>query len=209
MAVALLMVSTAVLLQARRALEVFPPRLALQSFPQQINGWNSVDVPIEQETLDVLGRGDFLMRNYFPPAQSVPAINLFIAYFPSQRSGDTIHSPKNCLPGAGWSAVESTRIPLSLQGHDAFPVNVYVVAKGGEARRLVLYFYWAHGRGVASEYLAKYRLVVDSIKMNRSDGSLIRFTTPMSPGESVEAATQRVLPFVTETVSQLQAYIPQ
>jgi len=207
-AVTLLLVSAAVLLQIRRAHEVFPPRLALQSFPQHVDGWNSVDVPIDEETLKVLGPGDFLMRNYVHPAKDRPAINLFIAYFPSQRSGDTIHSPKNCLPGAGWSAVDSKQILFSTPGHDAFPVNVYVVAKGQD-RQLVLYFYWAHGRGVASEYVAKYHLVVDAIKMNRSDGSLIRFITPMSPGESVEAATQRVLPFVIETVSQLQAYIPQ
>ena len=207
-AVALLLASTAVLLQARRSREVLPPRLALQSFPQQIDGWNSVDVPIDHETLEVLGPGDFLMRNYFHPAVDHPPINVFIAYFPSQRSGDTIHSPKNCLPGAGFSPVKSEQILLSVPGHKPFPVNVYVVAKGQD-RQLVLYFYWAHDRGVASEYASKYFLVVDSIRMHRSDGSLVRFVTTILPGESVEAAKQRLLPFVTATVPQLKEYIPK
>jgi len=207
-AVALLLASTAVLLQARRSGEVLPPRLALQSFPQQIDGWNSVDVPIDQEQLEVLGPGDFLMRNYIPSALDRPAINLFIAYFPSQRSGDTIHSPKNCLPGAGFSPVKSEQILLSVPGHKPFPANVYLVAKGQD-RQLVLYFYWAHNRGVASEYVSKYFLVVDSIKMHRSDGSLVRFATTILHGESVENAKQRLLHFVTATVPQLKEYIPE
>ena len=146
------------------------------------------------DVLNVLGPGDFLLRAYRTENERTPYNELFIAYFPSQRTGDTIHSPKNCLPGAGWAPVESTRVPLSVPGQAPFIVNRYVIAKGGE-RQLVLYWYWAHDRAVASEYWAKIYLVTDSIRMNRSDGSLVRLTTHMFPGESVDAAMQRLVPF--------------
>src|SRR4029077_11904945 len=142
---------TAILLQARGRNEVFPERLPLKSFPEQLGAGTGEDKPIDQETLDVLGPGDFLLREYSPQLDTDPTVNLYIAYFPSQRMGDTIHSPKNCLPGAGWLPVENDRISLPLPGHPPFPVNRYVIAKG-DSRLLVLYWYWAHDRGVASEY---------------------------------------------------------
>jgi len=121
---------------------------------------------------------------------------------------DTIHSPKNCLPGSGWSPIESRPITLSMPGHAPFPANRYVIAQG-DSRRVVLYWYWAHNRGVASEYWAKYYLVADSIKMNRSDGSLVRITTPLSPGETADHAEQRLHPFVSDVLPLLETYIPR
>lgn len=165
-------------------------------------------MPIDKDTLQVLGPGDFLLRIYNLEDRSEPYLDLFIAYFPSQRAGDTIHSPKNCLPGAGWAPVESGRLALAVPGHSPFPVNRYVIAKG-ESRQLVLYWYWAHDRGVASEYWAKYYLVADSIALNRSDGSLVRVTTPLLPGESVDKAQERMMPFVDAVVPRLQNYIPR
>ena len=208
-ALAVLLIGAAALfLQAHTRSEVFPSRLPLQSFPQQLGDWKSYDVPLEKDVLEVLGPGDFLLRVYQDqPVQQAP-IDLFIAYFPSQRAGDTIHSPKNCLPGAGWAPVESSRVMLSVSGQTPFPVNRYVIAKG-DSRQLVLYWYWAHGRGVASEYWAKYYLVADSIRMNRSDGSLVRVTTPLVPGESADTAEQRILPFVADVVPLLPNYVPR
>ena len=205
---AVLIVATAIFLRARSHGEVFPPRLTLQSFPHEIAKWTGNDITIDKDTLQVLGPGDFLLRIYSDPQQDLPYIDLFIAYFPSQSTNDTMHSPKNCLPGAGWAPIESTRITLEVPGHVPFPVNRYLIAKG-DSKQVVLYWYWAHDRGVASEYWAKYYLVADSIRMNRSDGSLVRVTTPLLPGESPEAAQQRLLPFVAEIVPKLQTYIPR
>jgi exosortase D (VPLPA-CTERM-specific) len=199
---------TATLLQAHSRAETFPPRQALQSFPEEIGALKGTDIPIDKDALEVLGAGEFLLRDYANPDGQQPAVNLYIAYFPTQRAGDTIHSPKNCLPGAGWAPVQSSRTKLSVPGHGPFPVNRYVIAKG-DLRQLVFYWYWAHDRGVASEYWAKYYLVADSIRMNRSDGALVRVTTLLSPGESAEAAEQRVLPFVNEIVPKLDSYIPR
>jgi len=199
---------TAILLQARSRTEVIPARLPLGSFPAQLGTWSSQDIPLDKETLDVLGPGDFLVRGYRDPDSDLPYVDLFLAYFPSQRAGDTIHSPKHCLPGAGWTPEENDRITLSMPGHAPFPANRYVISKAG-ARKLVLYWYWAHDRGVASEYWAKFYLVKDAIRMNRSDGALVRITADMFPGETPDAAQQRLRPFTSDVIPLLDDYIPR
>jgi EpsI family protein len=209
---ALLIAGAAVLLQARARTEVFPPRLPLKQFPAQLDGWSGTDIAIEPEVLQILGPGDFLLRVYQKNTEDAqpktPYVDLFIAYFRSQRAGDTIHSPQHCLPGSGWTPIENRRILLTMPGHAPFPANRYLIAKG-ESRQLVLYWFWAHDRGVASEYWAKFYLVTDSIKMNRSDGSLVRITTPMLAGETADQAEQRILPFASDVMPLLDTYIPR
>lgn len=205
-----LIVLTAILLEARGRVETIVPHLPLSSFPTQVGEWSGKILTLDQETLDVLGPGDFLLRQYHDSVQQskLPYVDLFIAYFPSQRAGDTIHSPKHCLPGSGWAPDENARVTLALPGHSPFPANRYVVSRG-EDRELVLYWYWAHDRGVASEYWAKFYLVKDAIQMNRSDGALVRLTTAMLLGENAEAAQQRLQPFAAEIVPLLDTYIPR
>ena len=205
---ALLIAAAALFLHAHSSGEVFPSRLQLSTFPAELGGWQGTDVSIDKDVLAVLGPGDFLLRVYQNDSQAQPYIDLFIAYFASQRAGDTIHSPKNCLPGAGWAPVDSRQVTLSLPGHVPFPANRYVIAKGDQ-RELVLYWYWAHDRGVASEYWAKYYLVADSIRTNRSDGALVRLTTQMRPGESADDAERRLLPFAGNIIPLLNNYIPR
>lgn len=203
---AVLIACTALFLQAHNRQEVLPGRLPLQSFPTQIASLTGVDISIDKDQLEVLGKGEFLHRVYDDRQQ--PFIDLFIAFYPSQRTGETPHSPQNCLPGSGWAPVENTRISLQMPGHAPFPVNRYVIAKG-DSRELVLYWFWAHNRGVASEYWNKFYLVSDSIKMNRSDGSLIRITSPVLAGETIQAAQQRITPFVSSVLPLLNEYIPR
>jgi EpsI family protein len=205
---AVLLAATALLLHARGRYEIFPPRRPLDSFPRQLGNWVGSDVAIPDDALAVLGKGEFLLRTYQSDSVRNPYVDLFVAYFPSQRAGDTIHSPKNCLPGAGWSPVESSRISLSLPGQAPFPANRYVIAKGTD-RSLVLYWYWAHNRGVASEYWAKFYLVADSLRMNRSDGALVRVTTPLRSGEDLDTVQARLLSFAGEFSPILNSYIPQ
>ena len=203
-----LLAATALLLHARARYEVFPPRLPLDSFPRQLGNWVGSDVAIPDDALAVLGKGEFLLRMYHNDSVRNSYVDLFVAYFPSQRAGDTIHSPKNCLPGAGWSPVESSRISLSLPGQTPFPANRYVIAKSTD-RSLVLYWYWAHNRGVASEYWAKFYLVADSLRMNRSDGALVRVTTPLRSGENLDTAQERLISFAGEFSPILNSYIPR
>jgi EpsI family protein len=204
----LLMAAAGLFLQAHGIQEVFPPRTPLQLFPKQLGPWSGTEHHIDKESLDALGPGDFLLRDYKQANENQPAINLYIAYFRSQRAGDTIHSPKNCLPGSGWTAVDSSREILSFPPHVPFPVTRYIIARG-DSRELVLYWYWAHDRGVASEYLAKYYLVADSMRMHRSDGGLVRISTLMNPSELPASAEQRLLPFAQKVVPLLGTYIPR
>lgn len=204
----LLLVATGLLLHARSSNETLPRREPLALLPHQLGVWTGTDVTIPQEILDILGAGDFLLRIYREPAPSQSYVDLFVAYFPSQRSGDSIHSPKNCLPGAGWSPVESTRVTLSLPGQAPFPANRYVIAKG-EDRMLVLYWYLAHDRAVASEYWAKFYLVADAMRLNRSDGSLIRVTTPLRRGETIDAAQQRLTSLAGNLTPIIDRYVPR
>jgi EpsI family protein len=204
---AVLLGCTALLMHARNSGEIVPAHPALNSFPRTMPGWSSTDISIPAEVLDVLGPGDFLLRNYRDESTN-SNVDLFVAYFPSQRSGDTIHSPKNCIPGAGWTPIWSDRISIALPGQIAFPANRYVIAKG-EDRRLVLYWYWAHDRAVASEYWAKFYLVADSVRMRRSDGSLIRLTTAFAPGESMDSAQHRLLALAEGVVPLINNYVPR
>ena len=151
------------------------------------------DGVLDQETLDILGPGEFLMRDYENASQPQPWINLYIAYFPTQEAGDTIHSPEHCLPGAGWIPTSRSVIQLTRPDGSSIPVNRYLVSKSGQ-RLLVLYWFQAHGRVVASEWRAKYYLISDAIHMNRSDGGIwMRLLTPMLDGESPDAAQARIM----------------
>jgi EpsI family protein len=147
------------------------------------------------------------VRNYSESNGANP-VSLYIAYFPSQRAGDTIHSPKNCLPGAGWAPVQADRIQVSVPGHAPFEANRYLIAQG-EDRQLVLYWYWAHNRATAGEYAAKFYLVADSIRMHRSDGSLVRLSTPLARGEDVETAQKLLLSFAANVVPLMNTYVPR
>jgi len=206
--VVVLLSATAVFLRARGRNETVPSREPLSSLPYQLGEWQGSDVPMQQEVLEILGPGDFLQRLYEKTPANEPYVDLFVAYFPSQRTGDTIHSPKHCLPGAGWLPVESGRVILSFPGRTPFEVNRYVIAKGDE-RQLVLYWYAAHDRILASEYWAKFYLVSDSIRLNRSDGSLVRVVTPIAPGESSDTAQQRLVSFAGNMVPLLDRYVPR
>ncbi|MFZ3263329.1 MAG: VPLPA-CTERM-specific exosortase XrtD [Terriglobales bacterium] len=205
---ALLMFATAVGLQAHSQEEVFPPRQPLSALPAQIDGWTGTDETLDQPTLDILGPGEFLVRDYENASQPQPWISLFIAYFPSQKMGDTIHSPNHCLPGAGWVPTVKQIVQLKAPDGTTFPVNRYVVSKAGD-RQIVLYWFQAHGRAVASEYSAKYYLIADSIRMHRSDGALIRFMSPMYPGESPDDAQARVMGLGNHFLPVLNNYIPR
>jgi exosortase D (VPLPA-CTERM-specific) len=208
---AMLLLVTALGLQAHSREETFPPRAPLSSFPTEVDGWTGTDEPIDQPTLDILGAGEFLLRDYenagLAQQQPDPWINLYIAYFPTQRTGDTIHSPSHCLPGNGYIPVSREVVQIAAPDGSLFPANRYVVSKGLD-RELVLYWFQAHGREVASEYWAKYYLIADSIRMNRSDGALVRLMTPMFENETPAAAQSRLMQLGQHFLPLLDTYIP-
>jgi len=204
---ATLMLVAAVALWLIPAEVPLPPRQPLKSLPMQFGNWAGTDIPLDEDTLKILGPGEFLLRDYEDTAQRLPWIGLFLAYFPTQKMGDTIHSPSHCLPGAGWVPTEREVVTLTRPDGSVFPVNRYVVSKAGE-RELVLYWFQAHGREVASEYSAKYYLIADSIRLHRSDGALVRLMTPMDKGESADAAQARIMQLGSQVLPLLDNSLP-
>ncbi len=204
--VAGLLAGTAGFLRARTHTEQLPQRQSLSSFPLSIGGWRGRELTIDPSALEILGPGEFLSRAYFQPGE--PYVDFLIGYFPSQRTGSTIHSPRNCLPGAGWSPIQGSRISLAGPGRTLVVVNSYVISKGME-RQVVLYWYQAHDRIVASEYWAKYYLVADAIRMNRTDGALVRVTTPLERDETSAVGQRRAAAFAEQVLPMLNAYIPR
>lgn len=202
-----LLLAAAVFLEAHRRPESPAPRRPLEEFPRELGEWTGKDLVLDPAVLTVLGAGDVLTRLYQRPTPGPPA-DLFIAFFPSQRTGETIHSPQNCLPGAGWAPLEHGFRELSAPGGRKIIVNRYLIAKGLD-RDMVLYWYQSHGRAVASEYWAKIYLVADSIRSGRSDGSLIRIVTPVGRSEEVQAAEARAAAFAEGILPLLGTYIPK
>jgi exosortase D (VPLPA-CTERM-specific) len=202
------MVATALFLQPRLRGESLPSREALSSLPVQIGGWAGQDIRLDQQTLDILKPDEVLLRDYENSSQPQQSIDLFIAYSPTQNVGGQTVSWAHSLQAAGW--VPTSREVVQITGPDgsSFPANRYVVSKGQD-RQLVLYWFQAHGREVASEYWAKYYLVSDSVRMNRSDGGQVRLMTPMLEGESRDAAQARLMNFGSHLLPMLDRYIPR
>ena len=193
--VLVLMLGTAAFLRSRTGPELSPSRKTLDQFPDQLGEYQSRQIYISEDIQKVLGHGDFMQRIFRRPADNM-AIELFVAYFPTQRTGSSIHSPKNCLPGSGWVPVESRRVSLERPGGTVITVNRYVIRKSS-ARQLVVYWYQAHDRVVASEYWAKYYMVADAFSLNRTDGSLVRLITSLDQSESAEDGQKRLESFLS------------
>jgi EpsI family protein len=173
----------------------------LRDFPAKITVWHSKDLPYEPEVVRAIGADDYTNREYFGGGHP---IELYIGYYKDQRSGDVIHSPKNCLPGSGWEPVRSTRIQIGSADKPAM-VNEYIVEQGTD-RDLVLYWYQTHGRIVASEYWAKFWLVTDGVRHRSTDGAMIRIWTTAEDGE--ESAQARATDFARRVYPQVSEFLP-
>ena len=187
--------------------ENVPSSRPLEEFPRQLGSWTSVqDGVVEKEIRDVLRADDILTRTY-ADQQSGRGANLFVAFFRSQRTGQTPHSPKNCLPGSGWTPSKSDLLTIPIDGRaEPILVNRYVVSKGDE-KSVVLYWYQSRSRAIASEYRAKFYLVADAIRYNRTDTALVRVVTPVVR-DDVSGATDTATRFVQSFFTSLRHYLP-
>jgi EpsI family protein len=209
-AICVLLAATTIFLANARRAEVTVARSEFKAFPMTAGAWSATaDSPLDDEVLKVLGVDDYLSRVYYQPDGA--AVGLYAGYYVSQRQGDTIHSPQNCLPGAGWEPVAEGRLSIAnADGHGRdIIVNRYIVQKGLE-RQLVLYWYQSHGRVVASEYWSKIYLITDAIRANRTDGSMVRVISPIAAGDESGASAERVAEdFVRAIFPALSAYLPE
>lgn len=191
---------------ARRS-ENTPVVMPLSFFPNAFSGWQVLDDrPVEKEVLDVLRADDTLNRVYVNPQRTDKAY-LFIAFFKTQRYGQSPHSPKNCLPGSGWEKISDQKIPVQVQGWDApIVINRYVV-EHGDQKSVTLYWYQSHHRVIADEFAAKFWLVADSIRYHRSDTALIRVIADVHDND-IEGASRNGLEFVQSVFPQILKQLP-
>src|SRR5579864_6360473 len=185
--------------------ETPPSYRPLDGFPKEIGAWHMVQQGVmEQEVKDVLRADDYITRGY--AASPEKAANLFVAFFKSQRAGQTPHSPKNCLPGSGWVWTVSDTIPVNVPGRDPIQINRYIVSKG-EDRSVVLYWYQSRDRVVASEYKAAAFVALDALRYNRTDTSLVRVVVPIVKGQQ-DAATETGVEFIQAFFGTLRQFFP-
>jgi EpsI family protein len=185
--------------------EAHVDRKQLNVFPKEIEGWKQFggDERFDEKTMAVLRASDYLLRNYRTSDGRV--LNFYVGYYASQREGATYHSPLNCLPGSGWVMSDPDRITISPKGRPAFIANKYVI-QNGDHKELLVYWYQGRGRAVASEYWGKIYTVLDSVQRRRSDGAMVRITTPI---ESSEAdALKASVDLAAETSAILPEFIP-
>jgi EpsI family protein len=169
--------------------EAHVERKQLRGFPKQIGKWEQTggDEQFDNQTLAVLRASDYLLRDYRGADGRV--LGFYVGYYASQRDGASYHSPLNCLPGSGWVMSEPGTMTIRPEGRPPFLANRYLIQNGGH-KELLVYWYQGRGRAVASEYWGKVYTVVDSVRLRRSDGAMVRVTTPVgnSEPEAIEAA---------------------
>jgi EpsI family protein len=200
---ALLIVAAGVYARGAAGPERAPVRAPLASTPSTLGAWQGREAPpLADDVVARLGVDDYINRRYMTGAGA--PISMYVGYYASQRQGDTIHSPQNCLPGAGWRPVFSDQSTIDV-GTRAFPVNRFVIQKGLD-RQAVFYWYQGRGRVVANEFANKGWLMLDAARLRRTDGGLVRLITPIE--STPESAFASLAAFSAALFPHLSAHLP-
>ncbi|MGB5833252.1 MAG: VPLPA-CTERM-specific exosortase XrtD [Thiohalocapsa sp.] len=188
--------------------EVIPERASLLFFPTALGEWQGRTERMEQIYLDALKLDDYRMAQF--SSKDGESINLYIAYYESQRKGASVHSPKSCLPGGGWEMQTFSQVVVPRAGKDGGPLRVNrSLIQMGDERLLVYYWFQQRGRFMTNEYLVKWFLFWDSLVSNRSDGALVRLTTRIEPGADVSEADRILTEFSQSMAPSLRRFIPE
>jgi len=189
--------------------EVVPVREPLSGMPVKIGMWEEGQASeIDSRVMAKLGVDDYINTVYYNP-ELFPA-SLYIGFYQSQREGDTIHSPLNCLPGSGWNPVRRGHVLIPANGNSGIEINRIIILKGMD-KQVVLYWYQSHGRVIASEYWGKIYTVLDALRTNRTDAALVRVICPV-PGtdaDSEAAAEERAVDFAKALYPLLGRFLPE
>ena len=200
---ALLIVGAGVYARGAAAPERAPGRAPLGSTPQSIGDWRGREAPpLADDVIAQLGVDDYINRHYV--ANGVAPIAVYVGYYTSQRQGDTIHSPQNCLPGAGWQPIFSDRAEIRA-GDRSIPVNRVIIQKGMD-RQAVFYWYQGRGRVIANEFANKAWLMVDAARLRRTDGGLVRLMTSVTG--TPEEAFSTLAAFSVALFPHLSTHLP-
>ena len=204
--VVLIALSFVVIKSIDSRVEIIPERERFVNFPLHFEGWRGEQDNLESIVSEKLGFSDYILNNYANGEE--PPVNFYVAYYSSQRKGLTPHSPRVCIPGGGWSITDIERARISLEGRDA-PLNVNrAIIQNGRHQQLVYYWFKQRGRDIANEYWMKWYLLTDSLTLNRTDGSLVRLTTPIGPREKEADAEARLKRFLSIVDPKLESYVP-
>jgi len=178
----------------------------LSVFPSTVGPWHLYqESKIEPEMLEIIKADDTLSRSYLDG--NGHGAYLFIAFFKTQREGQATHSPKNCLPGAGFEPIESFPIDINVSGRsEPIHVNRFLTARG-EDKSVTLYWYQSRSRIIASEFAAKFWLIADSIRYHRSDCSLVRVVVPVR-GDDTKAASDTAVQFTQDMFPAITRQLP-
>ncbi len=178
-------------------------------FPNQIGDWQGLSSPLEADVVATLGANDYVHTTYASPNAAAP-VNFFSAWYEKQTEGSGIHSPEVCLPVGGWEVFSIDPTPITIEGtvYGSFTVNRAVIQKGLE-KQLVYYWFEQRGKRMTNDYAAKASVVYDSLTMGRTDGALVRFVTPILPGETDAEADARMQDFMSELLPRLPRFIPE
>jgi len=186
--------------------EIKPERAFFSSFPTSIGNWQGTRGTLEEAALKTLDLTDYLLVDFAKP-ETIP-VNFYTAYYESQRKGSSPHSPTVCMPGGGWQIIDlSRRTFAGTENKAPFEFNRVVIRKGNQSQ-LVYYWFEERGRVLADEYEVKWYLLRDALLENRTDGALVRVTTPMPEGEPQSAADRRLTDFLAEALPLMPNYVP-
>lgn len=185
--------------------EAHVARKPLRQFPTALTSWKQTgaDEQIDDKTMAVLRASDYLLRNY--QATDGRVLNFYVGYYASQREGSTYHSPLNCLPGSGWVLSNPGKVTITPKDRPAFVANSYSI-QNGDHKEVLVYWYQGRGRAVASEYWGKIYTVIDSVRMRRSDGAMVRITAPVASSEA--EALSAAVKLAADTSTILPEFIP-
>jgi EpsI family protein len=184
--------------------EIVQDRTPLAAFPARIGQWQGHASMVDRETEQALGFDDYILSDFTRPDNK--SVNFYVAYYASQRKGMSPHSPIVCIPGAGW-LITSLQETNFLDTGEELPINRAVIEKNS-FKQLVYYWFDERGRKIANEYWSKWYLLADAITKNRTDGSLVRLTTQIFPGETEHDADERLQSFMRAVLPSLAEYLP-
>ena len=187
--------------------EAVPAREDFADFPLQFAGWSGHRARLEPEYIQTLRFTDYLLADYDRPGGGI--VNLYVAYYASQRKGESVHSPRGCLPGGGWviEQLGERRVPGVTVGGQPLRVNRALISHGSD-RDVVYYWFQQRGRVLTNEYLVKWYLFWDSLTRNRTDGSLVRLIAPVPLGGETARADALLEEFARAAQPQLASYLP-
>lgn len=200
----LVLVGALLFMQLRSSGEAVPARKPLGEFPLAVGDWQGREATIfEPGILDVLKSSDYVMRRYVDGTGR--SLWLFVGYWATQRKGAQPHSPQNCLPGGGWEPLDFARVPIQVGGGGTITVNRFLIQKDRD-QQMVLYWYQAQGKPVAGEVAARVEMVKNAVLRNRTDGALVRVTSPVY-GSAAET-TAMLVRYVQAMYPVLGEYLP-